>query len=247
LASLVRRRTGLIVRKGPFAGMRYIEEASAGAYLPKLLGIYEREVAFCIEEACQFKPLLIVDIGAAEGYYAVGLALRNPQAQVVAFEMEERGRKMLARMVEINKVSERVLISGMCQRDNLPPVFDLGAPVLVVCDAEGREEDLLDPTRIQTLTEAWILVETHDFLRPGVKDLLRDRFAKTHQIQEVWQESRTVTEFPYATFLTRALPNRYLERVVDEGRPARMCWLWMRSRKHAVKGNDANEFHASPE
>jgi hypothetical protein len=219
--------------------MRYIEGASAGAYLPKLLGIYEREVAFCIEEACQFKPVLIVDIGAAEGYYAVGLALRNPQARVVAFEMEERGRKMLGRMVEINKVSDRVVTSGMCRRDNLAPVFTLGAPVLVVCDVEGYEEDLLDPTRIEALSEAWILVETHDFLRPGVKDLLRDRFAKTHQIQEVWQEPRSVTEFPYATFLTRALPSRYLERIVDEGRPAQMCWLWMRSQKHAGKSNDS--------
>ena len=89
LTHLVRQRTDCKVRLGPFAGMRYVSNSIGGAYLPKLLGIYERELTQVMEAACARQPRLIVDIGAAEGYYAVGLALRNPQATVIAFEAEE--------------------------------------------------------------------------------------------------------------------------------------------------------------
>src|SRR6266446_5569422 len=76
LEHLVRSRTGGRVPKGPFAGMRYIDNAFGSAYVPKLLGIYERELNDCIERACALSFPLIIDIGAAEGYYAIGMALR---------------------------------------------------------------------------------------------------------------------------------------------------------------------------
>src|SRR5579859_5362525 len=71
LTHLVRKRTRARVRSGPFAGMRYVDASIGSAYLPKLLGIYERELHPVIEEACASRPGLIVDLGAAEGYYAV--------------------------------------------------------------------------------------------------------------------------------------------------------------------------------
>src|SRR5437660_11467263 len=92
LTQLVRASTANQVRQGPFAGMRYIDRAIGSAYLPKLLGTYECELAAIIEEVCARGPRLIIDLGAAEGYYAVGLALRNPQARVVGFEQLETGR-----------------------------------------------------------------------------------------------------------------------------------------------------------
>jgi hypothetical protein len=95
LEHLVHARTGGRVRCGPFAGMRYIQGSVGSAYVPKLLGIYERELTTYMEEACALEFPLIADIGAAEGYYAVGMALRNPNARVIAFEMEQKGRAAL--------------------------------------------------------------------------------------------------------------------------------------------------------
>src|ERR1700722_2566319 len=85
LESLARQQTSCRVRTGPFAGMRYGSVSVGSAYIPKLLGIYERELSSFIEAACLKRPDLIVDVGAAEGYYAVGLAVRNPTAKVIAF------------------------------------------------------------------------------------------------------------------------------------------------------------------
>ena len=81
--------------EGPFKGVRYIDTAQGSAYIPKLLGIYERELTPQIEDLISLQPVLIVDLGAAEGYYAVGLAMRLKSAQVIAFEMEHSGQAAL--------------------------------------------------------------------------------------------------------------------------------------------------------
>jgi FkbM family methyltransferase len=49
-----------------------------------------------------------VDIGAAEGYYAVGLARRNPQARVIAFEMESKGRAALKQLAALNGIKIQI-------------------------------------------------------------------------------------------------------------------------------------------
>jgi hypothetical protein len=89
LENLVRNRTRGRVHSGPFAGMRWISSAPdcARIHIPKLLGIYERELNPYIDQACALNFSRIVDVGAAEGYYAVGMALRNPHARVIAFEI----------------------------------------------------------------------------------------------------------------------------------------------------------------
>src|SRR5262249_26583134 len=45
LMQLTKSRTNLVVRLGPFQGMIYAGGAVCSAYIPKLLGIYERELA----------------------------------------------------------------------------------------------------------------------------------------------------------------------------------------------------------
>ena len=66
---------GLTVSGGPFAGLAYPDRAPI-SLVPKLLGIYERELHGAIEAAIRAQPGLIVNVGAADGYYAVGLARR---------------------------------------------------------------------------------------------------------------------------------------------------------------------------
>src|ERR1041385_2176536 len=115
LTDLVQVRTGNRVRLGPFAGMHYVSNSVGSAYLPKLLGIYERELTEVLETECARQPGLIVDIGAAEGYYAVGLALRNPAARIIAFEQNPQGQVALCKMAILNGVADRLQIHGRCE------------------------------------------------------------------------------------------------------------------------------------
>ena len=230
LTALTRRRTGLIVRSGPFAGMRYGRSSFGSAYIPKLLGIYERELAPIVERACSRCPELIVNIGAAEGYYAVGLAIRNPSSRIVAFEAEGPGRALLQEMAEENDVRTRIDIRSKCEAQDLEAALRDVRSALVICDVEGYEQSLLDPLLSPSLCRTNILVELHNAIVPGVSDLLRARFESTHYLRLIYQEPRTWDDFPWRTLITALLPRSLKESAVSEWHPVPTSWFYMQSR-----------------
>ena len=61
---------------------------------PKLLCCYEAELHPAIERAAARNPQLIVTIGCAEGYYAVGMARVLLAARVHAFAYEQIFRRL---------------------------------------------------------------------------------------------------------------------------------------------------------
>src|SRR4051812_47368421 len=61
-----------MVASGPFRGMRYT--ACAAGVAPKVLGTYERELHDWIVGLSSRGYECVVNVGCAEGYYAVGLA-----------------------------------------------------------------------------------------------------------------------------------------------------------------------------
>ncbi|HWE40194.1 MAG TPA: hypothetical protein VG406_26820 [Isosphaeraceae bacterium] len=181
---------------GPFAGMRYDARAYCSAILPKFLGTYELEIAPGIEAVAASASDVIVDIGAAEGYYAVGLALRVPTARLVAFEMYPPARALLSRHARRNGVADRVEIRGECTLDALAEALDGAERPAVVCDCEGAEDVLLDPDRIAALRRAIVLVESHEGMVAGVNDRLRDRFGASHDVTLIPSRPRTVADLP---------------------------------------------------
>jgi hypothetical protein len=168
---------GLTVSGGPFAGLIY-PDASATSLIPKLLGAYERELHAAIERAVAADPDLIVNVGAADGYYAVGLARRCPAAVVHAYEADPRVRALLARVAAANAIALEI--------DGAAGVEDLrglrGDRALVVVDCEGCEAALLDPA-LALLRTATIVAELHDFAIDG--DAVAARFAATHDLEIV--------------------------------------------------------------
>jgi hypothetical protein len=169
---------GLTVSGGPFAGLRY-PDATAGSLVPKLLGAYERELHGAIERAVAGEPEQIVNVGAADGYYAVGLARRCPAARVLAFEVDPRARELLARVAATNRVT--LEIGGAATIDALGRLP--AARTLVVIDCEGCEGTLLDPGRVPVLRTATIVAELHDFAVPG--ETVTARFAATHEVSTI--------------------------------------------------------------
>jgi predicted O-methyltransferase YrrM len=227
LTHLARERTGSTVAAGPFVGLKYGGVSQGSAYIPKLLGIYERELTPQVAEIVSLHPRLIVDIGAAEGYYAVGLARLLPEARVIGFEMEASGREALSAMAARNAVAERVEVRGKCEPHDLVAALGHEDSAVVICDVEGYEEVLLDPAAVPRLANAAILVELHDFLVPGLRETIRERFAASHEITLITQEPRTRQDFPWRTLGTALLPNAYLDWAVSEWRPVVMEWYWM--------------------
>lgn len=228
IVRLVEKRTNMCVHTGPFKGLHYIDYSCGSVYVPKLLGIYEKELHHVIEEACSMDFGCVVDIGAAEGYYAVGLAMRLPKTTVFAFEAEAEGREAIMKLAQLNNVKDKIRILGRCEVEDLKSALSDQTKSLIVCDVEGYEGVLLDPNRVPALRKAHILVEIHDLVERGLTEKIRSRFAPTHEIEEIWEQERLVRDFPFPTLQTRFFPNVYIYNEMTEFRRERMNWFWMK-------------------
>jgi len=209
---------------GPFRGLRYPAQASWGsAFLPKLLGTYERELHKAIERVARRPYNLVVDIGAAEGYYAVGLALRMSQAPVIAFEIDAAARGMLARVIERNAVQARVAVAECCDGEQLLDLAQRG-PGFLLSDCEGCEFELFQPAQVRALAEWDLLIETHDSIRQNITRQLAARFRGTHRVTLIKPRQRSPADFPLRGSFSR------FERLaaMDEGRH-RAKWLFLES------------------
>jgi hypothetical protein len=219
------------VAEGPFKGMRYPEVSVCSTLYPKLLGTYEMELHPVLREIMTLGFRTVIDIGAAEGYYACGMARALPEAHVVAFESDIKGRYLLDLNINLNALEDRVTVKGFCDPALLSGELSRApSPVLVICDAEGHEYDLLSPSSVGELRHSWILVELHEFDLPGITNIVKDRFGASHQCSEYKARSRTHEDFPIAkgdAYLMK-LPYRYFDHYLNEERPPDMNWLWMR-------------------
>jgi len=230
MEQIVLAKTKAIVQSGPFRGMQYISRSHQhSAFPPKLLGTYERELSEPLEEAIGMQYDVVVDIGAGEGYYAVGLALRLTRAKIIAYEMEPSARELLRELAQLNNVQDQITVLGLCTKRSLASSLSGGGKSLLVCDAEGAEVILLDPIRIPSLRNTFILVELHEGVIDGISEEIRERFASTHTIQSIPQQPRARNEFPYKTLSTTLMPS-FIDYAMDERRVYPQTWYWMKPR-----------------
>lgn len=209
---------------GPFLGMRYIHESAGSALCPKILGTYEKEIHAVIEAIIARRPACIIDIGAAEGYYAVGFALRLPDCKVVAFESDPRGQELLRQLALLNGVADRIEIKGHCSLEGLEASLAANLEnCVIICDAEGAEFELLDPSKIPNLIHAAQLVELHPWEKPNVN--LEARFRPLASCSIIRSLPRVPSDFPPSVgpFLSIA----HQLACMSELRPSEMEWLWI--------------------
>jgi hypothetical protein len=181
---------------GPFKGMQHIPSPTPGNFLPKLLGVYEMELAPITERILGMELDRVINVGGAEGYYSVGLAWRNPNLRVISFELKTPIRHLMSRLASLNGVSDRVEARGACDPAALRAALEGARRGLVICDCEGYEDVLLRPDELPALRSAAILVETHDPFCPGVSGRLQERFAPTHVIERITGRPRVPADAP---------------------------------------------------
>ena len=100
---------------GCFAGMAYVKESICSAHTPKLLGTYEKELYSIIEAVPTASYSTIVNVGAGEGYYAVGLARANPGVPVIVFDLDPRARALVGELAALNDVQDQLTIRKHCR------------------------------------------------------------------------------------------------------------------------------------
>lgn len=220
----------LVVRNGVFKGMRYPERKSLGsAMVPKLLGSYERELQSVLDRIVATKYSTIVDVGCAEGYYAVGLAMRIPSAIVYAYDSNKEATQVCAEMARLNHVSDRVVIGEFCDSVTLELLAYKGKS-LIVSDCEGYEKLLFTPNGVAHLADHDFLIEIHDFIDISISGYIRDLFEKTHHIEviESIDDMKKARLYHFAEIEKYDLATR--RRIMAEGRPVIMEWFFMQPR-----------------
>lgn len=227
IANTFMRHHGTTIWGGPFKGMEYVSQATEGALAPRLLGTYESELHPHLASLAAEGLDCVIDVGCAEGYYAVGLARMMPAITVHAYDIDEKARRACAELAARNGVSDRVIIGGEFKPDGFEAFA--GKRALVMLDAEGAEVDVLQPALSPALAHMNLIVETHDVYRPGALATMTARFAPTHEIVRVDQQPKVFDLPPWL----QALPHLDQLLAVWEWRVQPTPWLIMRPKAGA--------------
>jgi hypothetical protein len=211
---------GLDVRAGPFAGMHYIPglERQSGDLIAKLIGAYECELHAALEELTALPCAAVIDVGCAEGYYAVGFARLMAGTTVYAYDIDAAARSRCAELARLNAVEDRVVVGAECAPEQLAEFST--DEVALFCDCEGYEVTLLDPDRAPLLRGWWILVELHDFVDPSISATIRQRFSATHEFELIRGVPRDGSR--YAELAD--IDPRARAALLSEYRPSAMSW-----------------------
>lgn len=221
---------GTLVMQGPLKGLDFLPQSAEGCHIAKLLGCYEQPLQIFIENAIQKKYATILNIGCAEGYYAVGMARRMPNTQVLAYDLNPKAQNVCAQLAQKNAVTAQVSIGGLF----MPADFAVhaGKNVLLMCDIEGAERELLNPQVSPALQSMDIIVESHECLTAGVTQLLTDRFKATHDITLVQDDGQRQLEKPPQWFVNLAHLDQLL--ATWEWRSGPTPWLVMHAKALAT-------------
>jgi hypothetical protein len=173
-------KCGAVIQTGPFKGMQFARQSTEGCHAAKLLGTYEHELHAHVEAAIARGYGHVVNIGCADGYYAVGLATRMPSARIHAFDQNENARTVCRSVAELNAVADRIEISGVLAGEEFAR-FPAG-DTLVICDIEGAEDALLEPEKFPALRGFDLIVELHECFKAGIARKICSRFEDSHEI-----------------------------------------------------------------
>ena len=214
---------GHTIADGPFIGMKYIPEATGSAFTPKLVGSYEAELFPVIAYARQSKYDAIIDVGCAEGYYAVGLALAFPGTPVFAYDIDPHAQQLCRDLAVLNGVQGRVTILGACGPGDL--IARRGQRLLLISDCEGYEGELFNCAAAGALANSDVVIELHEPNAPGLTEKITAAFRETHRQELFPVLPRRVRDFP----ASRKIPFIYRRFAIDELRyKDDQNWLWLR-------------------
>ena len=224
--NILRERYNYHVAYGPFKGMKLSEDVwwSKNDRITQTLGIYEEHILdklrfFSAQGATSF-----IDVGAADGYFAVGMAYSKIYSQVFAFEIEPKGQEKIKQSANRNLCSHAVHVFGEANVTSIDKLISKDIKTTVLIDIEGAEYDFLSEEMLSLLSNSYVICELHPWLIKGGEDLQKDllaRASKKFNIELFIRESYSPNIYPEFNDLSDE------ERLVaiGEGRKKNMQWL----------------------
>ncbi len=201
LSILINKLFDSTVAYGPFKGLKLTQNAWWGNSdrSSVLLGLYEQEVLTSLLNVPKTHRTFI-DLGAADGYYGIGVLVSKHFNQSYCFEISKKGQAVIAKNAELNSVTSQLSIHGKAEKDFLKniPANQLNTSVLLI-DIEGGEFDLLDANLFKALNGSIIFIELHPWMVENGEDKLtklKSEASTYFNITELTTTSRDLSVFP---------------------------------------------------
>lgn len=218
------RRCRGVVQRGPFE--RLVFPFATWDAPAKCIGSYERELHPEVERIIAADYNAIINVGCAEGFYAVGLARALPAARIHAYDTSLEAVTKCRQMAAANNVpTDQMEYGGEVTHAVLDRLCRPGS--LLIADIEGGEADLLDPARAPGLKQSDLLVELHHHVVPDIEQMIHDRFEGTHAIRHVDSEPRDDAS-PYPELAGMSSEDQWYAMFE---RPITMRWLLLQVRE----------------
>jgi|694.fasta_scaffold04366_16 hypothetical protein len=191
-----------------------------------LLGLYEREVLDVIVDLCINKNKnLFINIGAADGYFAVGLLKNSFVDKSICYELTKEGRDSIKLNCELNHIdNSKIIIRGKaCPGFHIDLPDDLTSAIILI-DIEGFEFELLTQDALRSIMDAIIIIELHPHMNlNGEAELLNliKRAEKLYNVNFISPGFRNPHEFSELNNFSDN--DKWL--LCSEGRAVRMDWM----------------------
>ena len=144
---------------------------------------------------------------------------------MIAYEADPYLAPISRLTARLNRVEDRIDQRGVCTPDDLA-ALPVQSGVVVICDCESAERELIDPERVGWLRDASLLVEVHEAVDPDLPAQLEERLKPSHALEWIMPSRRYVWDSEYSAGWSAGLSPAQLEMVMTELRPVRTPWLW---------------------
>lgn len=173
---------------------------SSGDRVSMQLGFYEREVTEYLQKVSGPSKIFI-DVGAADGYFAVSLVAKRMFSKAICFEVSVESRRILCDNAVQNNVYEKIDIRGGASFDTLVRVIDQHADrldkLVFLVDIEGGEIELLSSQLLVTLSQSILVIEMHPrYVAEEVLADFKERCAINHDVSLIVSGARNPSEAP---------------------------------------------------
>ena len=196
LSSKISKMYNNTVQQGPFKGMIINEDQfwGQGDRSSKILGLYEKEIQDLIVSIQKDKNYsTFVDIGGADGFFAIGSLVNNLFEKCEVFEISKRGRNSIQKNSKKNNVYDSIKIHDKASKRSLIKIDNINNS-LILCDIEGGEYELFDEKLINGIHPSDIIIEIHKDKENSLVNFEK-RFTKSYSLTKITQEPRSLKNF----------------------------------------------------
>ena len=220
------------VQRGLFKGLQLAPNPWWGGLDlgSQCLGYYEQEITELISSLPDQATKTFIDIGAADGYYAVGMLLSKKSKKCICFEASSVGQAAIRETWMLNGAPGDLEILSVANQPSILSLPELNSEnTLILIDIEGGEFNLLTDDVINRLADSVLILEIHDWepdFLPNYCDLIC-RLHREFDISIIPRAQRNVFRDPSLRDFTD--DNRLL--LVSERRPSNMRFLYLTPRQ----------------